>query len=212
MMGPTKNRRKVGSSATPVSCRGPRPMPLRGLFSKLARLSLGAVLVTMLSGCVVEDPPPYAEPQQTPPWLDLRQAVPLLDQIIVRTKGDRIQFNIPVRSEDAGDDLFAFLLFDYKGEGTDPRVLDIAQLKPSTFDDPDREDIVFDWTIDDGVENGCHRLTLLATHKANLNLAAGLPEVFDKSDVAIAVWWADINTIGDSAQLQDCPSATARVE
>jgi hypothetical protein len=143
--------------------------------------------------------------------LDLRQAVPVIDQILVRSKNDRVPFNVPVRSEDAGDDLFAFLLLNYMGEGTAPRVLDIAQLKPSTFDDPDREDIVFDWTIDASVPEGCQRLTLLATHKANLNLAAGLPEVFDKSDVAMAVWWADIGRdVQNSATLQECPLGAGR--
>lgn len=211
MSGSMEKRRNARTSATPLSCRGPHAMPLRSFFCRLARLSLGAVLVSMLSGCLVEDPPPYTEPQQTPAWLDLRQAVPLIDQVLVRSRGDRVPFNVPVRSEDAGDDLFAFLLLNYMGESTNPRVLDIAQLKPSTFDDPDREDIVFDWTVDATVPEGCQRLTLLATHKANLNLAAGLPEVFDKSDVAMAVWWADIGRdVQNSARLQECPLAAER--
>ena len=161
----------------------------------------------MLSSCLIEDPPPYTEPQQTPPRLDLRRAVPLIDQIIVRARGESVPFNVPVASEDAGDDLLAFLLLNYTGESSGAPILASARVPASTLDDTDRV-IALDWSIDSRVSRGCQRLTLQVSHVSNMDFDH-LPLVFDKSDLAIAVWWANIDLgAGSSAMLTDCPLAT----
>lgn len=195
-------------SATPLSWRERSAGRLRA-FSWLARMSLGVLLSSMMPACLIEDPPPYTEPQQTPPWLDLRQAVPLIDQVIVRNSGDFVAFNVPVRSEDAGDGLVAYLVRNWMGDGLDfTRIEGVAQVGPSTLDDLDR-DLLFDWSVGTAEElNGCQRLTLLVTHNANIDAKL---VVSDKNDLAMAVWWANINTdAATSGMLQNCPLATER--
>lgn len=161
----------------------------------------------MLSSCLIEDPPPYTEPQQTPPRLDLRRTVPLIDQIIVRSRGESVPFNVPVASEDAGDDLLAFLLLNYTGEGSAASILASADVPASTLDDNSRV-ITLNWSIDSRVSRGCQRLTLQVSHSRNVNFD-DLPTVLDKSDLAMAVWWANIDLdAGSAGMLTDCPAAT----
>jgi hypothetical protein len=185
-------------------------MVLRRIFSALAHLSLGLAWFSMLPGCLIEDPPPYAEPQKTPPWLDLRRAVPFIDQVLVNKSGDTVQFNVPVRSEDAGDLVLASLLVDYKGEGSIKERVITVEVEPSTFDDMDRA-IVFPWTIPNFKDReGCHRLTLMVTHASNVSFE-DFPEPFDKTDLAVAVWWINIDTEAEaSSQLLECPGTERR--
>src|SRR5688572_20296073 len=91
--------------ATRLSYRHRAKVSRCGAFSALARLSLIGLAASMSSGCLIEDPPPYTQPKQTPPRLDLVAAVPPPDQVIVRKTGDLIEFRVPVVSEDAGDRL-----------------------------------------------------------------------------------------------------------
>jgi hypothetical protein len=176
------------------------------LILGLARLSLVLVGSGMTAGCIIEDPPPYTPPKQTPPRLDLRRAVPLIDQVIVASRGDRIAFNVPVFSEDKGDDLIARLLLNYQGEGVYEDDLDSAQVTASTLEDATRE-IDMEWQIPQ-LPPGCKRLTLLVSHLTNLDPLI-YPEVIDKSDQALAVWWANIEpTPGNEDMLTDCPLAT----
>ena len=176
-------------------------------------MSLCALLASMMSGCLIEDPPPYRQPQQTTPWLDLRLAVPFIDQVLVRDLGQTVAFSVPFRSEDAGEGLVAYLVLDLAGDGNDAkRQVAIVEVPPSTLDDPDRDPLTFEWTIteQDVAKEGCHRLTLLVTHQSNIsrNLVVDNP-----NDLSTAVWWANIGTDPlDSGMLQNCPDATTRVE
>ena len=194
------------SSATRLSWPGAVRWVGQGAFRALARLSLVLAAFSM-TACIIEDPPPYTQPQQTPPRLDLRKAVPLVDQIIVASRNDRIPFNVPVASEDAGDDLIAHLLLNYQGEGGLPIQVGSRRLPAATLDEVNRE-IEIEWTIDPSVQAGCQRLTLLVSHRLNFD-PEKFAEVVDKSDVALAVWWANINpTAGSADTLMGCPLAT----
>lgn len=175
----------------------------RSHFARLARLSLWLLLANVTSSCLIEDPPPYKQPSQTPPRLNLRKAAPLIDQVLELKTGDRISFNVPVSSEDAGDKLQGLLLLDYKGEQQLPW-LQVAEVQPSTLDDDTRA-LRLDWVVPNSIsEDGCHRLTLLVSHEKNLGV-----KIKDPNDVAVAVWWANINADADtSGKLNDCPLAT----
>src|SRR5215216_170880 len=80
--------------------------------SSLARVSLMAVVLALLPGCLVDDPPAYAPPKRTPPRLDYHLARPSLDLLIVAKKPDELTFRIPVASEDAGEGLVAQFFYD----------------------------------------------------------------------------------------------------
>lgn len=195
-------------AATRLSWLAPRISSQLGRFYGLARLSLVALALSMLSGCLVDDPPPFVAPQQTRPRLDHTRAEPGLDQIIVRNTGELIEFKMPVTSEDAGEPLYATLLFDYGGDGSVPDFLYSVPMPASTLDDDNRV-FKLPWTVRKGVAPGCHRFTLRVTHLDNIN--PDHPEQpIDKTDLAEAFWFANINVTPENANsLVDCPQASA---
>ena len=162
----------------------------------------------MLSGCLVDDPPPYVPPAKTPPRLDYSGALPGLDQIIVSRSNEVIDFRMPVTSEDAGDDLSAILLLDYRGDNTFDPIYPVT-LRASTLDDNKRV-IKMPWTVRPFLPAGCHRITLRVTHSSNVGERAD--QVIDKADLAEAFWFANINVDPEDANtLVDCPQATTGV-
>jgi hypothetical protein len=167
----------------------------------LARPSQWFVLVSMATGCIIADPPPYTEPVQTPPRLDLVNADPPIDRVIVRNSGEIVQFSVPVASEDAGDELVALFFRDYEPEifnGVTEFINDVS-VPPSTLDDEDRPPITLPWRVD---VSGCHSLTLIVTHRNNLRIF----EPVDPRDQAKAVWWGNFDaTPGSQSTLVDCP-------
>jgi len=161
-----------------------------------------------LSGCLVDDPPPFPESKQTPPRLDYHDASPLLDQIIFAQSGQTLHFSIPVASEDAGDKLSALLFLDYSGGSASP-IVPGKSLDASTLDDTTRMPVTLDWAVPMNVYSpGCHRLTLRVTHISNIDTNI-YPGVRDPNDLAEAYWW--LNLDADPAlgkMLVDCPLAS----
>ena len=175
-------------------------------FWALARLSLVAVLLSMLSGCLVDDPPPYVAPQQTAPRFDYAEASPGLDQLLVASFPDQITFEMPFTSEDAGEQVYAVLLLDY--DGVEGETLDFGFSPPSTLADTSRRVLSLTWKVQERIVPGCHRFTLRVTHVGNTGTSTN---VFDKKDLAEAYWWANINVTAENANLlMNCPQASTR--
>ena len=175
-------------------------------FQGLARVSLVAVLLSMLSGCLVDDPPPFTPPQKTPPRLDYSRALPGLDRPITKTSGELIPFSIPVTSEDAGDPLSAVLLLDYAGDGTPSDFVNGWPGPASTLNDKTRV-VSVPWFVRPAmaITPGCHRLTLRVTHSSNL-VKDQLVLVVDKEDLAEAYWFVNVNVSPENANLLvNCP-------
>ena len=153
----------------------------------------------MLSGCLVEDPPPYVPPTQTPPRLDSRLAKPPIDQIIVRGQADPIDFSIPFASEDAGDRVLGFLFFDGKQEDNDTRA-------GSTLD-ADNRHMDLTYSARSEVAFGCHRVLMRLSHELNFSRTTS-GEPIDPSDVAEAHWLVNIIDLAagdDGSVLRGCP-------
>lgn len=161
-------------------------------------------MASMSSGCLIEDPPPYTQPEQTPPRLDLVAATPPLDQIIVRNTGDVIDFSIPVVSEDAGDRVVAFLQLDMGSPTEDPFVSQ-GFAPASTLDDLSRKLTLPSYEVKAFLTPGCHRFTLRVSHQLNFTIGT---EVEDPKDVAEVYWWANLNP-ENSATLVNCPLASS---
>lgn len=191
------------AAVTRLSWRPRLDFPVFALPAGLARLSLAVLFVCTLSSCLVDDPPPYVAPTQTPPRIDYVLAEPHLNKIIVVNKGDEvIKFSVPVESEDAGEELSCLVLLDYQG-GTDYAYSSGTVLPASTLEKGQRL-ITLEYRVPT-VDAGCHRLTLRVTHVPNVNLAA-FPTVFEKRDLAEAYWWVNIGVDAASANmLKDCP-------
>jgi hypothetical protein len=193
-------------SATRLSWFGAHFLARTGAFWGLARLSLTAALLSMLSGCLIDDPPPLVAPQQTPPRLDYTKASPGLDQIMNIKQGEVIPFKMPVTSEDAGDDLLAVLLFDYDGLYGLP--LTVGSFLPaSTLADTNPRELGISWTVIGGIEPGCHRITLRVTHVGNIRTT--IFDLVDQSDLAEAYWFANVNVTPQNAgSAVKCPGAS----
>lgn len=200
-----RSRHRFPVSATALSWRVEVQAIGRRMFSGLARLSL-LLLPTAMIGCVIEDPPPYSAPRQTPPRLDLFNADPNIDSaIVVPGPGSRVVFTVPVYSEDAGDPLIANLLLNYES-GWNKEVVASDEVPPGTLDEsaPERS-IVIDWTLGQGIDVGCNRVTLLVTHLRNQNNDSTIPSPFkDDRDVAKAVWRVIVDPPGNDTPVV-CP-------
>lgn len=172
----------------------------------MARLSLSVLLVSMLSGCLIEDPPPLHKAQQTPPWLDYHGARPFRDQVLFVRRNENIQFTVPVRSEDAGEGLTGVLVLDYLAE-EQPVPLVIApysNLPPSTLDDPLPREFKLTWLV--RADPGCHRVTLLAGHTSTIGDQA---TIVDSRDLAVADWWVNVDVTPENSNvLLGCPEAS----
>jgi hypothetical protein len=171
-------------------------------FVALARLSLGGVALSMLPGCLIDDPPPYQEPGQTPPRINSRKVLPLLNELLIVQPDEALPFTIPFSSEDAGEGLNAVLVLDNQfAFGTNTLV------PPSTLEDTARPPIQFTWPVRVATL-GCHRLTFRLGHLSNLyNPVAQGP---NPDDVAELYWTMNVYTDPAlSKVLVDCPGASS---
>ena len=200
---------------TPVS-HSRRPQCDKPRHCRLARRSLlwGLVAGALnMTGCILAEPPPYQAPEQTAPWLDLATAVPSVYQVLpLSTASDtqQLRFNVPVRSEDAGDELFFAFFLNWN---TDEEIGPVGKgkVEASTPDKQDRAIItVWDYS---GVmlAPGCSHLTLMVTHLANWDITRDAP--YDWGDVAVATWTLNVDDAPPGTNtLSDCPRSLGGVQ
>lgn len=181
--------------------------------SRLARWSLGALATMFVStGCIVADPPEYRSAVQTRPLLEVYKASPATTDIVVWSQasapmGAGITFTIPVRSEDAGEDLSAVSFIDY-GTGRTARPYQASRYPASTYDQT--RNIEFKWLPTTTSTDGCHVFTIIVAHESsfkNQDTNQLIPERAG-DDAAIVSWWTNINPPNsDFNTLRDCPQA-----
>lgn len=144
-------------------------------------------------GCVLADPPEHGQATQTPPILVANQAQPSPYQVLSASEQGVVDLNVPIRSEDDGDDLLALLVLDYSIK-TPLDIQNVGTVAAGTLEDLDRS-VTIPWNVPVG-EDGCHTLTLEVTHQSN-------QVARDPADIATVTWFVDIN--GTGASLADCP-------
>ena len=159
----------------------------------------------MLSGCLASDPPTYGKAEQTPPYLDLTAADPDVYHVLVESSQSSREINVPFRSEDAGEEIFAVLILNY-----DPNVAPGGQLQtfrlvpPGTFDQ-DRK-ISLTWVVPEIVsQDTCQQLTLLVDHRSAFDENTNRPK--PSSEPAVATWWVNIDGTAPGG-LSGCPNST----
>lgn len=156
--------------------------------------------ILVLPACL-DGPPTFGSGFRTPPFLVVSEAEPPVGAIYT---GDiPFDVSVPFLSEDAGDDLVAFLFVDLRpGVEIDlDDLVDFDRLPASTYEDDTRR-VQLTWGL--SVE-GCHSMTLMLTRE--LNWPRERPRPIDDSEVARLVWWMHIDPGSPTAQLDDCPSA-----
>jgi len=156
------------------------------------------LLLMSVQGCIVADPPVFEQPEKTPPFLDLAAANPPISAILQQGPADPVLINVPFRSEDAGERLQAVLFLNYQTPTEDPQKTNY--LDPGTFSE--RREIKMEWIVPSVPDSTCEQLTLQVTHVDNL---IGASELKDKSDVALATWWVDIQINDTPAEFATCP-------
>lgn len=160
----------------------------------------------MLTSCLVDDPPAYRAPLRTPPRISVLRVLPRLDEIITypRNSTEGVAFEIPISSEDAGDEVEGRLYTNYLGATS--TIADLRTLAPSTLDEGERV-LRMNWSPDPDVQPGCYRIILRVSHAKNWR---GRAELIDASDVDEAYWFAKVfvDAPGTSTLL-DCPDASS---
>jgi hypothetical protein len=151
----------------------------------------------MLSGCLIDDPPPYSPPKQTAPRLVYQDAYPPLDKIKVAYEKQSLSFSIPVTSEDAGEGLTAQLTVGDDPGGT------FKAIPPATLDDPPRL-IKFDYTVPSERWSGCFVVRIRVAHASNLPDGNGAS--LDPNDLAVVYWKVLMNVPSNQVGvgIQDC--------
>ncbi|MBK7580807.1 MAG: hypothetical protein IPI67_11430 [Myxococcales bacterium] len=153
-------------------------------------------MVPVAVACIVSDPAEYGVAKQTPPFLDATQAKPSVLYRYDLTSGQTLAVNVPVRAEDAGDELVAQLYLDYLVVGRQT-LLGFRQLAPGKFEDERTIDI----PANNIVTQGCHAVSLVVTHRGNLN-EKNAPIL--SADTAILSWWINVDDDGTNT-MSECP-------
>ena len=169
----------------------------------LLALALGSSCST--TACLVADAPTYGPPQKIPPVIKFDEVVPPPNRQLVKMDSTSLRLDVPLRSEDAGDDLLGVLWLDCCEE---PRAkyFDQLELPASSFDQQRVFQMV--WQPDERVVKGCHALSLLLMHTESFdsNSQSNLPKAGAWSDVAVVTWW--VNYLPDDPSVAvNCPTS-----
>jgi hypothetical protein len=158
--------------------------------SRLARLACALLFVGTQGSCLVTSVDEFPEPASTPPFLNGSRATPPLNQVILvdPATSSPITFSAFVRSEDAGQNLDARLVYDW------PQLdaIQLTEVGAGTFN----EDRLVSFTWDprsptlrgDTIPPGCHPFTMIISHR--FNPYSNVPARLDDSD--FLVWWVFI--------------------
>jgi hypothetical protein len=174
---------------------------MTALCARAAGLAWLAAL-PLLTGCLIDDPPPYRAPPRTAPRINGLRVQPPVDLIITYPPGstEGISFRIPITSEDAGDPVQARLFVNYANIASSTQPFE--RLPASTLDEGERT-ASFTWFPDFSSPPGCYRLIVRVSHESNWRGAA---ELYDPSDVDEVSWFAKIFVEAPaSSTLVDCP-------
>jgi hypothetical protein len=124
--------------------------------------------------------------------------------VIWSTSKPAVTFTVPVRSEDAGQPLYAHTFLDYGTSSV--QQLNIVTFAPSTYDDQSRAIVVKGPPAT--TKDGCHVFTLVVAHLSSFSTQEGfyLDPNTAGDDAAIVSWWMNINAPeGATNTLVNCP-------
>lgn len=147
-------------------------------------------------GCIVPEAPDYGPPSTSAPVVDGYNAFPtnIYAQPLHRSVLNQVKFDVPFRSEDAGEEVWAGVYIDYTRASGEVVLPDFdRRFEPSTYDDLSRR---ISFRIQGSPAIGCHTLTLFVTHLRNtLENDVGeryLDEDAAKGDLGVATWFINV--------------------
>ncbi len=183
-------------------------------FSQLDRVSHLAIfrvlpwILMPASACLVTSSPTFDDPVRTKPFLDYETATPDPRQILkISDSQVRETFSAQVRSEDVDAKVKVRAFVDYGACNLAGQPFDSVQfgidLDAGTFDDTERKAVAD--VILEGLEEGCHRITLIASHA--FDDASGCP--VDPDDFTQITW--NVFVCGNTCEYDPvtCPEVEA---
>lgn len=166
-------------------------------------LALSTLAALETTGCIVADAPEYGSPSRSPISIFNPDPNPGSVQLLTRQPIPPSKaFGATVKSEDAGEQIFAALFLDYKHEGE--RKFDSQVLQPLTIEQERNVRFVLTPSSDFPESNPCHTITLLITHLSSwdqfTNQFTGPAD-----DLASVTWFVTIDDDG-TTPIARCPS------
>ncbi|HVW29955.1 MAG TPA: hypothetical protein VHC69_31550 [Polyangiaceae bacterium] len=162
--------------------------------------------MTCAEGCL-DSPPQYTEPTPIPPQIFANLAQPPATSLVV-TYSSSIDFNIPFRADDDGQQLTAFFIrdIDSDGQSTPVKFIDVP---PDPLKRPFAEqqmpyrslDWPWGWNADgNGTLAGCHTMTVIITNPSNFRIDA----TPDDLPVARLTWFLWLRVSSNDTQPVSC--------
>ncbi len=194
-------------------------MSAKSAAFSLAQRSLVALLgMTVVSSCIVADPPTYTDPVQTRPALNAFLATPVVfQQLVIQLPATTAPtFTVPVQSEDNGERLFANFFLDYQAQAAKASLFPLGEVNvpPASFNDDTDRSITFVWSGVNTPPPGCHTLTMIVAHESTYVLNTSTPDrALALKDAALMTWWLNLlpdPTITPPPTLVPCPSQQAQ--
>jgi hypothetical protein len=180
---------------------------------------LAASLLALVPGaCLIAETPDYGEPRQTAPIVDPKTITPSPLRLLPINLADPspVQLSLQVRSEDAGESIWASLFVDYferESSTTDAGVASPARevwmidrpFAAQPFDRPKAVSLGFN-SSDPRITPGCHTLTLLITHDSHYDTLEKKPiDGLADQDLARVTWWVMATNANDPTEPVKCP-------
>ena len=174
-------------AVTPVSQGSRLPARLAGLVA-LARLSLAAPPMALLATACLDAPPEYRVPGRVPPVIIMSGVVPAPRGVLAIDRQTEIDFRVPFRSEDAGEDLAGFFVLDPPAQAASfQAVIDEVPVAadPRPFADQETEprevSYRWAWTVRPA---DCVTVTLVLSHETNFSRAYDTVDPLDTAEVS----------------------------
>jgi hypothetical protein len=171
-------------------------------------LALAWMAQALVAGCF-DAPPEYTVPGRIPPVLNSLEAVPSLASInLVDPQDLTINFNVPFRSEDAGQPLQALFIRDFvpTERENNAKIIVGLDIEPSLepFQDQTGRVVAYEWNVQDPrPDPGCHSVTLIFTYDDNI-ASNRFYTPLDDALVATETWWFVFETQNGSEATFEC--------
>lgn len=168
-------------------------------------LLLATLSTPSLTGCIIAEAPDYGEPRRTTPVIDWKSVTPNpVYRLTVRPEDPPVPFTMTVRSEDAGQSLYAVPVLNWHIKDRE-EILRPFEVPARAADQPKNVRVELDLAA--LLPQGCHTITILVMHTSSFKAMTGLPiDGVADDDVASITWWADALTPVDG-EVKPCPVA-----
>lgn len=141
----------------------------------VARASLFCLFVAPAITACLDTPPEYRAAIPVPPVIETSLVTPSTTAPVVVT-GSSVDFKVPFRSDDEGEPLIAFFVYDYPtgGNGSENRIIGVpVDADPRPFAEQTGRVVDYPWAWENDVKDGCHSVTMILSHRSNFDLLKG---------------------------------------